>query len=256
MKKILLAGVAALFVVPALAADLPTRKAPAPEPLPTEYNWTGIYFGGNLGWDWGHTSYNSYVYGVTAPTKTYYNGLFEDSGSYSSSQFIGGGQVGYRYMFPQRFVLGAEASLDWNSGSSTTISNLTGTNIHQSSSAGLGGKVVGIAGYAWGDFLPYIKGGWAWDNATVTRTQLFGKTGSLAALSPTNQTISEDTTLNRNGWTIGAGLSYHFWNNWEAFGQYMYTKYNTANVNFLYSQRQSQNSVNANAITFGVNLKM
>ncbi len=44
MKKILLAGVAALFVVPAVAADLPTKKAVV-IPVATEYNWTGIYFG-------------------------------------------------------------------------------------------------------------------------------------------------------------------------------------------------------------------
>lgn len=260
MKTILLASVAALFIVPALAADLPTRKAPEPAPLPTEYDWTGAYFGANLGWDWTHTSYNSYAYNVAVPTKTYFNGYPEGNGSYSNSSFLGGGQVGYRYMFPQRFVIGAEANLDWNSGSSTTITSYTSSGaistIHDSGSSGLGGKVVGVAGYAWGDFLPYIKGGWAWDNATVTRTQIYGKTGSLAALSATNQTISEQATVNRSGWTIGGGLAYHVWQNWEVFGQYMYTKYNTANVNYLYSQRQSQSSVNANAITFGVNLKM
>ena len=41
MKKILLAGVAALFVAPAVAADLPTKKALA-APAATEYDWTGI----------------------------------------------------------------------------------------------------------------------------------------------------------------------------------------------------------------------
>ena len=57
MKTILLAGVAALFVVPAVAADLPTQKAPAPVPVVTAYDWTGIYFGGNLGWNWGNSNY-------------------------------------------------------------------------------------------------------------------------------------------------------------------------------------------------------
>lgn len=256
MKRILLAGVAALFVVPALAADLPTKKAPEPVPLPTLYDWTGFYFGGNLGWSWGSTNYNSYAYNVTSPTKTYYNGLYEGGGSYNTSQFTGGGQIGYRYMFPQRFVIGAEANLNWNSGSSATLSNYNGTNIHETGSSGIGGKIVGIAGYAWGDFLPYIKGGWAWSNQTVTRTQLYGTTGGLAPLSPTNSVYQEETTVDRSGWTIGGGLSYHVWNNWEVFGQYMYTKYGNANVNYLQSQRTSQTSVNSNSVTFGVNLKM
>ena len=89
-----------------------------------------------------------------------------------------------------------------------------------------------------------------------TRTQLYGKTGGLAPQSPTNQTVfQEDTTVSRNGWTIGGGLAYHFWNNWEVFGQYMYTKYGTANIVYLQSQRLTQSSVNGNAITAGVNLK-
>ena len=102
-------------------------------------------------------------------TKTYYDGLYEDSSSFSNSRFIGGGQIGYRYEFPQHFVIGAEANLDWNGGSSETFSNLTGSNIHWTSSSGVGGQVVGIAGYALGDFLPYIKGGWAWSSQNVTR---------------------------------------------------------------------------------------
>src|SRR5271157_5292827 len=105
MKRVLLAGVAALLIVPAVAADLPTRKAPEPVPLPTLYDWTGFYFGGNLGWAWGNSDYNSYVF--NAPKN---NGLWVDSGSDNTSSFIGGGQIGYRYMFPQRFVIGAEAA--------------------------------------------------------------------------------------------------------------------------------------------------
>jgi len=40
----------------------------------------------------------------------------------NTSSFIGGPQVGARYMFPQRFVIGAEASLDWNANNSNTNS--------------------------------------------------------------------------------------------------------------------------------------
>src|SRR5271157_6524362 len=100
MKRVLLAGVAALLIVPAVAADLPTRKAPEPIPLPTLYDWTGFYFGGNLGWNWGNSNWSDYNLA---------NGLWIDSGSDNLSSFIGGGQIGYRYMFPQRFVIGAES---------------------------------------------------------------------------------------------------------------------------------------------------
>jgi len=253
MKKVLLAGAAALFVVPALAADLPTKKAPAPVPLPTLYDWTGIYFGGNVGWSWGDSNYNTYVANAGSITKTYYHGLWVDSGSNHTSSFIGGGQVGYRYMFPQRFVIGAEANLDWNAGNSNTSGSISTTGKYTEStsySSGLGGHVVGIAGYAWGDVLPYVKGGWAWTDSTVTHYQNYGTVGTVAAPG------AEQATLNRSGWTIGGGVAYHFWSNWEVFGQYMYASYGTAHINYIALQRSVSTSLNSNSVTFGVNLKM
>ena len=59
MKNLLLASVAFVLAAPAFAADLPTKKAPAPVPVVTEYDGTGIFFGGNIGWAWGHESFDS-----------------------------------------------------------------------------------------------------------------------------------------------------------------------------------------------------
>jgi outer membrane immunogenic protein len=54
MKKLLLLGAAltALFGGSALAADLrrPAYTPPAPPPV---YNWTGLYWDGNIGYSWG-----------------------------------------------------------------------------------------------------------------------------------------------------------------------------------------------------------
>jgi outer membrane immunogenic protein len=242
MKHLWLAGAAILLAGPALAADLPTRKAPAPVAVPTEYDWTGIYFGGNLGWAWGSSKTNSY---------NTVNGLWVDGGSYNTSSFIGGAQVGYRYMFPQRFVIGAEASLDWNASNSNTGSSVVANKYYEWSnySSGIGGDVVAIGGYAWGDFLPYVKGGWAWTDTTNTRTQLLGTVGGAAAGT------SQSVTVSRNGWTIGGGLSYHVWANVEVFGQYMYSNYGNANIDYTVAQRLAHTSLSTNALTAGVNVK-
>jgi outer membrane immunogenic protein len=50
MKKFLLGGFAsvAMFAGPAVAADMPVKARPAPPVV--EYNWTGCYVGGNVGW--------------------------------------------------------------------------------------------------------------------------------------------------------------------------------------------------------------
>jgi outer membrane immunogenic protein len=243
MKKILLAGIAALFVIPAVAADLPTKKAVVVVPVATEYDWTGIYFGGNLGWNWGNTNYSDYNLS---------NGVWLDSGSEHLSSFIGGGQIGYRYMFPQRFVVGAEASLDWNAGNSNSTASLVSKKYYDSTSysSGLGGHVVAQAGYAWGDFLPYIKGGWAWTNSAVTHFQNYGTVGALAAGN------AQQASLYRSGWTIGAGLSYRVWQNWEVFGQYMYANYGTADITYIAPlSRSVHSSLSSNTLTAGVNLK-
>jgi outer membrane immunogenic protein len=243
MKKVLLSGVAVLLAAPALAADLPTKKAPIPLPVVTEYDWTGFYFGGNIGGLWG-TSHNN--------TYNTVNGLFVDSDSNHLSSFIGGGQAGYRYMFPQRFVIGAEASLDWFSNGSNSHSLIVNNKVSEWSdwSSGWGGDVVGVAAYAWGDFLPFVKGGWAWSQTTVTHWQILGTVGTIGANN------AESASLSRGGWTIGGGLAWHVWSNWEVFGQYMYANYGSANVNFIALQRSTRTSLTTNAVTFGVNLKM
>src|SRR5690349_6101036 len=85
MKKILLSSVALLgLATGALAADLPSRRAPAPivAAVPV-FTWTGFYVGVNAGYGW--NTNDSFVF----------NGrrfdLDDDGG------FVGGAQAGYNY---------------------------------------------------------------------------------------------------------------------------------------------------------------
>jgi opacity protein-like surface antigen len=84
----------------------------------------------------------------------------------------------------------------------------------------------------------------------VTHFQNYGTVGTLAAGN------AEQASLYRIGWTVGGGLSYHFWSNWEVFGQYMYADYGTADINYIAPlSRSVHSSLTGNSLTGGVNLK-
>jgi outer membrane immunogenic protein len=85
MKKLFLATTAfvVLAAASAGAADMSARPAYTPPPAPV-YSWTGMYWGANIGYSWGHSKYDATMLGL---------------GTISSSEkidgVIGGGQTGY-----------------------------------------------------------------------------------------------------------------------------------------------------------------
>ncbi|MBB3019414.1 outer membrane immunogenic protein [Microvirga lupini] len=100
MKKILLSSVALLgLATGAVAADLPSRRAPAPiiAAVPV-FTWTGFYVGVNAGIGW-----------ATDDTVTI-GGV--DYAVDDDAAFVGGAQVGYNYQIGS-FVLGLEADINY-----------------------------------------------------------------------------------------------------------------------------------------------
>jgi outer membrane immunogenic protein len=234
------AAVTSLLVLSgsAFAADLPTKKEPmAPVPPPAIYNWTGIYGGLNAGWSWSNTSYDAYQ------TTT---GAFVGSGDGSSNSFVGGGQIGYRYELPSNIVLGAAANLDFATGSSSSTT-VGGSSSTTKSSNNIGGAVTANLGYAFGDIMPYVLGGWAWTDGNVERTQLTGNGAPPV--------YSDSTSVQRNGWTVGAGVAYHIWGNWEVFGQYRYGQYSAINISYPNANLRTSSPLSNNGVGVGVNYK-
>jgi outer membrane immunogenic protein len=89
MKKFLLSSVALLgLTVGAVAADLPSRRSPAPvvSSVPS-FTWTGFYLGANAGIGWG-------------------------AGGSNNAGFIGGGQAGFNYQMGS-IVIGGETDLQY-----------------------------------------------------------------------------------------------------------------------------------------------
>jgi outer membrane immunogenic protein len=136
MKRFLL-SVAALAMTSgvALAADLPSRKAPILPPPPPPPMWTGFYVGLNAGGTWANSNRQTIGVGPVAADAAWRNAFgnqtnnliaFSSAASaagYNSGNnggFIGGGQIGYNWQFYNSLVAGMEADIQGvanNSGS-------------------------------------------------------------------------------------------------------------------------------------------
>jgi outer membrane immunogenic protein len=186
-------------IVQAAAADLPQRPVytPAPVVVPT-YNWTGFYLGGNLGGAWSSTTVTSNITGANWKP--------------SSTNFIGGGQLGYNYQFPSNWVVGVEWTFDWGGGDKTS-NVVTAPNGNQLQASANGASwlttLAGRFGYGADRWLVYGKGGWAWLETSAQIRNL--TTGAIANGDHTG-----------SGWVGGAGVEYALTQNWTTKLEYNY----------------------------------
>jgi outer membrane immunogenic protein len=207
MKKILLSSVALLgFTAGAMAADLPSRAAPAPmiAAVPI-FTWTGFYVGVNAGYGWGDSNANSiFVPAGTFVTAPLASGVvdFDDEGG---DGFVGGGQVGYNYQIGQ-FVIGVEADLqfaDLGGGSGTAFvpAGFPATYVPAGTAGGLDyfGTVRARLGFAFDRALLYATGGLAFGG---------GDGGDNF-----NGFLNDDGDDTRTGWALGGGVEYAITNN-------------------------------------------
>jgi outer membrane immunogenic protein len=242
MQKLLFGAVALAALAAsasALAADISTAPiSKAPPVMAPLYDWTGFYVGGHIGWSWAHTD--------SITTNTVTGALTPESED--RSNFHGGGQLGYDYMMPSRIVVGIEASVSSGNTDTTTTSNAAGTNVagHESKTDA-SGSVRGRLGYAFSSLLLYGTGGWAWTTGSSTRTQVLGTTG-LATPG-----TAESVSTHHDGWTLGAGLAYEFIRNWNVFGEYRYTSFESINVTFPIALRSTNSTTRSDSFTLGLN---
>ncbi len=148
-------------------------------PVAAPYNWTGVYAGAHAGYAWGSENLS---FPATATTA----GPSFDGG-------VVGGQVGAQWQFYNNAVLGFEFSYTGMGTTSGSAVCVDGTRVCASARAADTIQVVGRLGYASGNFLPYIKGGYA-------NTSL--RTGFAI---PYNL---NDEGNRQNGWVVGGGIEY------------------------------------------------
>ncbi|TLG77783.1 outer membrane beta-barrel protein [Methylocystis sp. B8] len=254
MNKAVIAALSfALTTGSAMAADLPSYKAP-PTPPPPPPLWTGFYVGLNAGGTW--SSNNSIWIGsspiwvtgdnpgpnLSSPADYSLTAALGASGVISSRNaagFIGGGQIGYNWQFGfggNSFVYGIEADIQGitngggHNGSWTTIPVTGGNILNHSIVTAVSarknldylGTVRGRIGYLFTPtLLVYGTGGLAYGGVNLNVSGFQSVVPTVAAW-PTIGFGGVSYSDARVGWTAGGGLEWMFMPNWSAKIEYLY----------------------------------
>jgi outer membrane immunogenic protein len=277
MRRLLLAAVMAGTAAGAQAADMPDfLRGSLPAFSAPVRNWDGWYVGGQASQTWTNTDYGRTVVDNT-------NTLFRSTtlqepasqltllGRVNGQSSGFGAFVGRNYQFDD-VVLGVEANYNYwtNLGTSTAatlgpiqvaepglilppgstaVDSLT---LRGSASLQIQDEMTfrGRAGWATGDFLPYMFGGLAVGRMDVTRTvtssvsrTVFDAGGGSNTFSLPQFALTSTDGRSSNfvvGWTAGLGLEYMLWGNIFVRGEWEYTQFTQVKNTSV-----TQNSVHA-----------
>ncbi len=196
--KYITTGVAALGALAMSAqADAADMYGPVgggykdvPVLLPPPPLWTGFYAGVNMGAAWSNLNINQlnepnytaggyYPYCVGSGAAANVTGYCVGGDHLNSTNAFGGGQFGYNWQGWGNFVTGIEVDLEGVGGGNersffgvtqhaygagNAIAAGTPFTANFKENGGFAGDVTGRLGYAWGNWMLYAKGGFAWFN--------------------------------------------------------------------------------------------
>ena len=236
MSRLLVRTVAVVFA--ALTTPTIAAKA-APVVTPPIYNWSGCYFGGNVGWqsartsgilniDNGSLALGGPVPGGPAPSSF-------SLGAGNTPSFIGGGQVGCNYQSGQ-FVFGIEGDADWRRLSrtgyllpgavaSSRFDEFGNFNLTSNWQASLRGRL----GYAVDHTLWYATGGIAWTGLRL-RAHLHIAEDDEPDIVPYDMVPVSKTAV---GWALGGGVEYAVREDVTIGLEGRYTRYGSHDFNTL-----------------------
>lgn len=170
-------------------------KAPQAPIRPDIYNWTGFYVGGHFGYGdagFGPGTHPLPLQGAFLP--------------HSPTGLIGGFQMGYNRELANHLILGVEADTSFTSP--LDVPALTPAPFN--TTLDYVGTLRGRVGYAFGSWMPYATGGFAWSHTHVNVNEDPQNTNSIISSVGHYQT----------GWTAGLGLEFAVSGNWSAKLEY------------------------------------
>ena len=229
MKSSTLAALSILLASStAFAADLRPAPVPVKAAPVAVFDWSGFYLGFNAGGGWGtnETTANSITFKGQAVNL---NELAAANNSLNG--VIAGGQVGYQYQFAGiPIVVGLEGDFDWSGieGKGPCAQSVL-VNCSETDKLKWTADLTGRAGYAFGPFLPYFKGGIAWGDWSHDARVPVGN------LNGGNDFIDGSLDKVRTGWLLGAGLEYGITDHISAKLEYNFLDFGSTSENVSFS---------------------
>jgi high affinity Mn2+ porin len=221
-----------VLMVDCLAAEVAFPSSiPLKAPPIANYDWSGFYFGGNVGYGRGYGR----------------NTLFDPNPTAADSSFgslFGGMQFGYNYRLPSRLLVGIEGDFSFPNylddgivaSRSTPASSVT-------EKLDFVSTLRARAGYAFDHWLFYATGGLAWSQARF--------------LEASNSTGNEDKVLRmRQGWALGAGAELAIAPGWTARLEYLYDRLGKVSGTFPSGTSYESTTVDLNSLRLGLSRKL
>lgn len=202
------------------------KDAPLYAPGPS---WAGFYLGGSFGGAWGNlraTDVTPVALGVN-PNAQWDN---------SDNGLIGGAQIGYNFQYGG-FVFGPEVDFG-GIGINRNQAEIPGDATYYSRvSSDFYLDATGRLGYAFGPFLTYVKGGYAYYDGDI----------SYVAGGVSTKKSGFD------GWTLGGGLEYKIAPAWSMKAEFQNFTWDDITLNPLAPTNTVKNDYTVNAFKFGIN---
>jgi high affinity Mn2+ porin len=215
-----------------LAADIPfPNSMPLKSPPIANYDWSGFYVGGHVGYSRGYGR----------------NTLFDPNQTTASSSFgslFGGLQFGYNDLLPSRLLVGIEGDISFpNYLDDGIVASRTTPSSAVTEKLDFISTVRGRAGYAFDQWLFYATGGLAWSQARF--------------LEESNSTGNEDKVLRmRSGWALGVGAELAIAPGWTARLEYLYDHLGKAGGTFPSGTGYESTTVGLSSLRLGLNRKL
>lgn len=218
MKRLVLGALTVLLAAPAGAQD---------------YNWTGLYLGTHVGYgwaDWDGGLHTTAGCPSACPDDAGYTDPFR---TLSDEGFLGGLQAGYNWQFQSRIVLGIEADITWADIDATGTFDTDKYNPsvwskkHDLSLDHFGTARVRV-GYAAGNLLPYVTGGFAWGKTSGDLAVAYYPPGAAEPYGISGASVKEAHT----GWTVGGGVEWAITQSLSFKAEYLHIDLGEETYNF------------------------